>query len=59
MIGEGFTSTTAWKPKNDFFFFFFLKEEAYLSVSAVMFCKQFLDYAVHIDILLSRAIHKH
>ena len=31
-------------PKNLFFFL-----NAYLSVSAVMFCKQFLAYAVHID----------
>ena len=29
--------------------FHFIKKNAYLSVSAVMFCKQFLAYTVHID----------
>ena len=45
MIGEVFTSTTAWKPKK----LDFIKINACLSVSAVMFCKQFLAYTVHID----------
>ena len=44
MIGEISTSTTAWTPKKLIVFF-----NAYLSVSAVMFCKQLLAYAVHID----------
>ena len=33
---------TAWEQNNIFL-------NAYLSVSAVVFCKQFLAYAVHID----------
>ena len=32
---KAFTSTTPWEPKNLIFF----KKNAYLSVSAVMFCK--------------------
>ena len=34
------------------------RKNAKLSVSAVMFCKQFLAYAVHID-WCYHAIHKH
>ena len=45
MIGELFTSTTAWEPKKKNFFFFL---NAYLSVSAVMFCEQFLAYTVQL-----------
>ena len=37
--------------------FFFFKN-AYLSVFAVMFCKQFLAYAVHID-CCCHGVHKH
>ena len=40
-----FTSTTAWEPNK---FDFIKKEHAYLSVSAVMFCKQFLACTVQI-----------
>ena len=44
MIGEVFTSTYYnMKTKKKKFL------NAYLSVSAVMFCKQFLTYTVHID----------
>ena len=49
MIGDNgkvFTSTTAWKPKKNWFSF---SKNAFLSVSAVLFCKQFLAYTVHID----------
>ena len=31
------------------FFYLILKTHAYLNVSAVIFCKQFLAYTVHID----------
>ena len=44
MIGEVFTRTTAWKLPPKLIFL-----NAYLSVSAVMFGKQFLAYEVHID----------
>ena len=36
----------------------FFQKNAYISVSAVMFCKQFLTYDVHID-WCYHAIHKH
>ena len=41
------------KPKN-----LIVRKNAQLSVSAVMFCKQFLAYAVHID-WCYHSIHKH
>ena len=41
--GKVFTSTTAWKTKRMIFL------NAYLSVFAVVFCKQFLAYTVHTD----------
>ena len=44
--GKVFTSTTAWEPKT---LILFKKKHAYLSVSAVMFCKQFLAFTVHIN----------
>ena len=37
---------------------FYWEKHAHLSVSAVMFCKQFLAYAVHID-WCYHSIHKH
>ena len=37
---------------------FYSKKHAYLSVFAVMFCKQFLAYTVHID-GCNHAIHTH
>ena len=52
--GKVFTSTTTWKPK----LFFLLFSNAYLSVSAVMLCKQFLAYTAYID-GSAYAIHKH
>ena len=52
-----------WKGLYEFFIkesqkFDFIKKNALLSVSAVMFCKQFLAYAVHID-WCYHSIHKH
>ena len=50
MIEEVFTSsyTTAWEPEK--WLLIVLKYIlSYLSVSAVMFCEQFLAFAVHID----------
>ena len=37
---------------------YFIKKHAQLTVSAVMFCKQFLAYIVQID-WCNHAIHKH
>ena len=44
--GKVFTSTMEWKPKN---LILLRKKHAYLSFSAIMFCKQFLAYSVPID----------
>ena len=59
LVRKFFTSTTEWKIQNFYaiskmvlnliFIFCLFKKNAYLSVSAVMFCKQFLAYAVDID----------
>ena len=44
MNGEVSTSTTAWESNK-----ISIKKNAYNGDSAVVFCKQFLPYTVHID----------
>ena len=49
--------TTAWESKN---LVSSIKKSSYFNVSAIMFCKQFLAYTVHVDgPAFSYTIHKH
>ena len=49
------SSNTTW----ELIIFILLKKYAHLSVSAAIFCKQFLAYTVHIDWCYHAAFHKH